>query len=886
MINKLIGPINNIFSFLNGNDPISKGWAIALLIVSAALLLAGFVLFFCLRGKDNKKRSLLFRGFWFAILLFFAVAVVRYTAGRTGELEQGSMSRSEEAVNSIMHALQSFTLDENYTDYIIKGAIGIEKTIGNKAVTTAYKVFASVLNVLCAITSQIALGALILKLFPRAKLLKLFFTCRPVCYFSELNPESIALAKSIRESDGEKRKSLLVFCNTDQEDEGIASECVEKARRLGALMTKVNLGDLKIKSGKGKTIFLTGKDEDNLEILSGFAEDSRAERFKDGDAIYVFADDKYGTLAEKAVRDKINEKLNNKPKKRSTEDRDTEKKITLFSVNRYRSIVYNLLESKPLFTALNEGGKELRIAIFGSGKLGTEMFLAAYWCGQMLDKELKITVVSVEKEEHFKSRIDHINSEIFRTCDPDPDKELLKINQEGVSAKSYCSFEYVKDNVYLDGLDKLLAPSKTENKTPGHINGKLVDFDYFVVALGSDKKNMEVAEHIGRIITVKSTADRKSGVKVPIACAIWNDELSSVMGMADKSEKDKFEIIPFGSMGSSFAIDKVLLEEIQLRASYAKDKYEKKTAEKKAKLSKFETDPYSYWANVARAIHTRYKAEYLKLNYIGLAADNTGKAASGGNDTAKDDRVSRYILMCDFLGKIANIMNDIGNEKNYVGGSDLSALGFKDMADKDVRKKLGECIGEIEKKTWSVPALAPDRELFRDDNGITIIDYMKNKLEACAKALTAFAVGNEITAADAVGIINAPEIPECFHRLAWLEHRRWCAFMRTEGFTCPSEGEEEAYVKALNDDNEPVKQYESPKYPNEGNHKSIALKLHPCIVECDEKGIRKNLFLQIADRKELDRLDEVSIRFKTKEKYKIKNLHTYDFKKYDYPEYE
>ena len=61
------------------------------------------------------------------------------------------------------------------------------------------------------------------------------------------------------------------------------------------------------------------------------------------------------------------------------------------------------------------------------------------------------------------------------------------------------------------------------------------------------------------------------------------------------------------------------------------------------------------------------------------------------------------------------------------------------------------------------------------------------------------------------------------HELAWLEHRRWNAFMRTKGFKNPTENQWKKY--AFND---------SDSTDGSANHKHIPLMLHPCIVECSK----------------------------------------------------
>jgi hypothetical protein len=54
------------------------------------------------------------------------------------------------------------------------------------------------------------------------------------------------------------------------------------------------------------------------------------------------------------------------------------------------------------------------------------------------------------------------------------------------------------------------------------------------------------------------------------------------------------------------------------------------------------------------------------------------------------------------------------------------------------------------------------------------------------------------------------------NKLAWLEHRRWNAFMRTKGFIAPTKEQFEHYAYKTDD----------------MDHKNLELKLHPFILEC------------------------------------------------------
>jgi len=96
---------------------------------------------------------------------------------------------------------------------------------------------------------------------------------------------------------------------------------------------------------------------------------------------------------------------------------------------------------------------------------------------------------------------------------------------------------------------------------------------------------------------------------------------------------------------------------------------------------------------------------------------------------------------------------------------------------------------------------------------------------------------------------KAKESGEIKHSLAWLEHRRWCAFTRVKGFNSTAD-----YLDY---------------YPHTGSYKNMSLKLHPCLIECSKEGFGAG-----------DYLDDLS------DTLMEKGINNYDFKTYDYPEYE
>ena len=73
---------------------------------------------------------------------------------------------------------------------------------------------------------------------------------------------------------------------------------------------------------------------------------------------------------------------------------------------------------------------------------------------------------------------------------------------------------------------------------------------------------------------------------VPVACAIWDNALSASLKGMKTTGLTGVEIIPFGSMESSFDIEQILLEEIKKRAADTQNAYDSIVYTYKSKNSK------------------------------------------------------------------------------------------------------------------------------------------------------------------------------------------------------------------------------------------------------------------------------------------------------------
>ena len=134
-----------------------------------------------------------------------------------------------------------------------------------------------VINYCSFVTAPVLASSLLLSFFgDTLQKIQYWLSFAPTCcVFSELNENSIALAKSVKDGKG---REIIVFCKTKKVDE----ELTERARKLGGILlytscTKLNI-DFKFKKHKYE-FYLIAEDEDkNIQDAEKFI--SRKEKLK------------------------------------------------------------------------------------------------------------------------------------------------------------------------------------------------------------------------------------------------------------------------------------------------------------------------------------------------------------------------------------------------------------------------------------------------------------------------------------------------------------------------------------------------------------------------------------------------------------------------------
>ncbi|MBO5701583.1 MAG: hypothetical protein J6S71_04025 [Clostridia bacterium] len=750
---------------------------------------------------------------FYSFLLLLSIWALRFGVGYYSIIIDSSNNAShiaphEEILNSFFKALRTFSMDEDFEQYIISIKSLVKEIVpdGHCSLTiiqTVVVTAASLMNLIAPIISGAIILEILASVFPKIGLrLSYCKTRRPKYYFSELNPASLALAKSIfyKEKD---EKPFLIFTDTyvDSENEK-EYELLLEAKKYGAICIRDDLSHV-VKTRHGKrTYFLMDENEfGNFQTLLGLTDDNNVTFITDSQ-IFLFVQ----TDAYVQIEKQINEVFDKDDKKKLLKGG---KKPTIVPVSGYRNLVHNLFVEVPLYEPLvHKDDNRLNITILGNGIIGTEAFLSAYWFGQMMisrekdgkktmsDCEMTINIVSKDSADVFWSKIDYINPEIRGTVviprerTPKRFRKILEYNDKGDKNKPYCKVKYIQSDVKIGGFwDEQVDDTQV-----------LLESDYFIVALGNDADNISVANKLRRSIGKMHMEGSTKAKNTVIAYVVFDPELAEKLNGHKKYQtlndvQTDIYMHAFGSLNIVYSYDNVYMSRFKMLAeavgaAYDKSQISQKLTDDNDARKGDEKNNYHYWASLARSMHFKYKAFSL--------------------------------------GLIEKSIFDYGSDE----ADDLHKDYVKKQCEKYIKIALAESPQEF--------------------SGEILDAYEDAQFKK--------------------------------HLLAWLEHRRWCAFTRTMGY------QHTDAVKIFD-----VKNCQ----------KDMDLKLHSCLVEARRPRLAEgdtyiyakflpnglvdtDTIFKSYSIERLDRLDMVSFERKIRtapesaEDFKIHDYYRYEL--YDYPE--
>ncbi|MCC8046674.1 MAG: hypothetical protein LIP12_14500 [Clostridiales bacterium] len=591
------------------------------LCTAVILLLAAPMIYLFQYSKLKNKR------FWLAayvlILIWIARFLVGYLIGFVFSGESSGLSAIEELLNSLIHALQTFSMDEDYTDYTVKGK-QLLTTVGLSHWAPIYGLFMSLLNLCAPILGGAILLDILMNLFPKFRLR--FLVGKDVFVFSELNDASITLAEDICagdhfrqimgfcKEDRSKRRPVLVFTDTynDENDES-GAELIDRAKALGAICVREDMMFLSFRSAATVSYFLLDSSyQGSMNALDTLLKNDgngkplwpspASEQDPVSTRVYLFSEDGNTNSMIRNLRDRYKENAD---------------RVMIRNVRSCRNAVVNLMYDTPLFLSLftdenekafrtvtaDEEETDLTVTILGDNQLAQELFKASYWCGQMNHIRLHLNVLARDPAR-FEQRIRQECPELQSSCDEDSD--LLRVFPNDPDTPRNPPYAYtlrfiqIKDTALLTDL-------------PEDLLGRT---DYFAVAFDSDQENLEAADCLSQRVThllLESFSERHPVIAVSVFDRVLSDAAARL-----RPEPFHPYLIPFADRQSRFNCKNVFITDFSFDADASGILYDK-THEKKE-----QEDEYKFWANIARTVHVPYKMfgigaiEEIRLNGCGV----------------------------------------------------------------------------------------------------------------------------------------------------------------------------------------------------------------------------------------------------------------------------
>lgn len=299
--------------------------------------------------------------------------------------------------DSLVHAMQTFSMDEDYTLYLLAGKEMLTR-LGLPAAAAVYGVAATLVNVAAPITGGAILLDILCDFFPALRYH--LHRSRVKFIFNELNEASILLAEDIRRRQEELGGSVgILFVNTtiDDEDER-ESHLSARAQAIGAFCFTRDVPDFALRTPLDKRLHWTKSAVFLLMSRDGAANMETALQLDasalDGvtAAVLVFSDDPGdGALLDAAANQQDG--------------------ILRMLVPDQRNTVLRLLADEPLYRPLLGGGyPALELLVVGSGPLAEEFICQWIWCGQLLfpgkEEAMPLRLVALAESEDARRRLE------------------------------------------------------------------------------------------------------------------------------------------------------------------------------------------------------------------------------------------------------------------------------------------------------------------------------------------------------------------------------------------------------------------------------------------------------------------------------------------------
>lgn len=302
---------------------LNAAFFIAIFPVAAWLAKTVYFHFASKRKKPTTNSFLLLA----SACLVLCVACLRFCTFL--HLNDAQENTFELIANSLLHGLKTLAVDDDFVGYLDTGkAIVTYYFPQSAAAPTVYGILYCLANILTPVFGGAFLINAIMKFLPKLRLR--FSFLKKQYYFSELNERSLALAKSVAEQKygffkKAWQKPILIFTDTYvDEDSERSNELYQAAKRIGAICLNDDIVHFHVPSCREKWFFLMDENEiDNIHALAAFAAEAKPAHIRSSQVFVFYQNDAYA-LTEKRILDSLDAVVYNKYRKRIDKKKERE----------------------------------------------------------------------------------------------------------------------------------------------------------------------------------------------------------------------------------------------------------------------------------------------------------------------------------------------------------------------------------------------------------------------------------------------------------------------------------------------------------------------------------------------------------------------------------
>lgn len=651
-------------------------------------------------------------------------------------------------LSSFQHSFRIFGLDGDFVEFVVNQKYPED-------ISELYIGYGALLYAIAPVLTFGFILTFFKNFYAHLKYKSLFWVETHV--FSELNEKTLALANSIFENNrplfGIIPRVLIVFMDIIDKKEELNLDLVEKAKRIDAILFRKDLESVHFKKdGSYRRIKFYLISEDESEKIRHSESIINQYDYTDVE-LFIFSED----IRTELILDK-NKKAN----------------IKITRVNDIQALIYHNLDEngiKLFERARRTGEKEkvISVIIVGLGRYGKEMLKALTWYCQLEGYKLRINAFDADKKakEKFVAQCPELMS----------DKYNKKFIKEGEP--------YYEIDIHSD-MD--VSVPEFENKLR-----EITDATYIFVCLGDDETNLTAAARIGSLCErVEYVGD---GCKPVIETVIYDSNVCKKLGVTwkdiekrDEENRKKpnrnkgryeYDILMIGDL-ENFYSEKTVINSELVKAGFEEHTY---WSVEPAKVSFTQNRMADEWESFI-------KAEMLEESWKSYYCEWQEKNRKGKEEDEAPPELSDAIKDFSFM-----TAEEIRTAEKIAEKKKLK--NKKDEKDEECLKKIRDAVIERSHK-WDCEIYKKFKKLMETKKNADEWERKKAEKEAGEEKTYRIEYNYRSSIAKAIHkrlrkkLDFKPEIT----RKAWedmtlkdkvelgkIEHIRWNAYTRTEGYS-------------------------------------------------------------------------------------------------------